>query len=113
MKPKKLRFDVGNYVERGDGAVFVRFDDTLVYFNDSKVIAVVTDGVAYRSMSRDDGINYKRVRAALNGFMTGRRVVMTVTQADLQLHLEAAIMRMATKLVDRKLDAGTTSPVLA
>lgn len=112
MKKKKTNFAIGNYVERGDGAVYLKLDDTIIYFNDGKVIAVLADNVAYRSQEKDYGINYRRVRTVLNN-IRGVKIVQIVSQAELNLHLESALIRMGSRLIDTKLEQGTTKPVLS
>ena len=109
---KRTRFAIGNYVERGDGAIYLKLDDVIIYFNDNKVIAVIIEDVAYRSQERDIGVNYRRVRTVLNN-IRGVKIVQIVSQAELNMHLETALIRMGSKLIDTKLEQGTSKPVLS
>lgn len=106
----KVKFNCGNYMERIDGACFVTLDRHTMYFSHGKLIAVIYDDVLYRSEGLENGIIYKRVRAAVNR-QPARRGVKMVPADELNAMVEVAIMNMAARLVDEKL--GLSADALA
>lgn len=100
--PKMLRFAAGNYVNRVDGACYVQLGEAVVYFAGEKLIALASKNVLYRINDLDSGIIYKRLRAALMRHQANSRVHQ-VSRADLQSLVEAAIMTLASNLVDDKM----------
>ena len=93
----------GNYVSRSDGATYVTIGDVTVYFSEEKVIALVIGDTLYRTKELDSGIVYKRLRSAL--LRHKAKNVMQITRDDLHHHVEAAILQLATALIDEKLTA--------
>jgi hypothetical protein len=101
MAKNPLRFNAGNYVHRVDDACFVELGESIVYFAGQKMIAMVAHDTLYRVSELDSGITYKRIRAAL--LRHKPRKVHEMKREDLHAMAEAAIMTMASKLVDEKL----------
>jgi hypothetical protein len=104
-KGRPLRFISGNYIDRVNDAVFVEIGETTVYFADRKVIAMYAHDALYRVNALDSGIMYKRVRSAM--LRHKPRKVHEMKREDLNAMVEAAIMTMASKLVDEKLGLET------
>ena len=53
---KEPVFETGNYVERADGAIYIKFDDTRIYFNANKIVAVVMPSHARAVPARDGNV---------------------------------------------------------
>ena len=90
-----------NYVDRVNDAVCVELGETTIYFSNRKVIAMVAHDALYRVADLDSGIVYKRIRNAMLRHKPRR--VHQMKREDLNAMVEAAIMTMASKLVDDKL----------
>ena len=101
MVKNPLRFNAGNYVHRVDDACFVELGDSTIYFASQKMIAMVTHDTLYRCHELDSGIVYKRIRAALMRHKPKK--VHEMKREDLHAMAEAAILYMASKLVDERL----------
>jgi hypothetical protein len=101
MGKNPIRFMAGNYVHRVDDACYVQLGDATVYFAGEKIIAFVASNVIYRTSELDNGIVYKRIRSAVMRHKASK--VHQVTRDDLHTMVEAAIMTMASKLVDERL----------
>jgi hypothetical protein len=101
MAKNPLRFNAGNYVSRVDDACFVEIGEATVYFAGHKVIAMAASDVIYRVNELDSGIVYKRLRAAVQRHKAKK--VHQMKRDELHAMVEAAIMTMASKLVDDRL----------
>lgn len=100
-KANPLRFNAGNYVHRVDDACYVQLGEATVYFHSEKIIAMAVHDALYRVAELESGIVYKRIRAAL--MRHSSKKVHQMKREDLQAMVDAAIMTMASKLVDEKL----------
>lgn len=105
-KPNPLRFMCGNYIDRVNDACFIELGETVIYFSGRKVIAMVAHDALYRVADLDSGIVYKRIRNAMLRHKPKR--VHQMKREDLNAMVEAAIMTMASKLVDEKLGVATS-----
>lgn len=104
-KSDPLRFMSGNYLDRTSDACYVEIGDATVYFSHQKAIALIAGGCLYRVNGLDSGIIYKRVRSAL---LRQKPIkVQEMSRADLNTLIEAAIMNMASRLVEEKLGLTT------
>jgi hypothetical protein len=97
----KIKLQAGNYLERTDGAVFVRLDTSTLYFSHGRLIAIITGDIIYRSAGLNDGIIYKRIRAAVQR-QPGVKKTRMISDDELQAMVESLIMLTASKLVREK-----------
>lgn len=95
----------GNYIERVDGAVYVRLDQTTVYFSQNKIIAIIHDKTMYRDADETQGQAYRRINAAIKRQQC--REIKNISKPELHGMVEAAIMMLASRLVDEKLGINT------
>ena len=102
----KVKFQCGNYVERVDGACFVRLDRHTMYFSHGSLIAVIVNDMMYRSEALNSGIQYKRIHAAMQRQPAAKRTKV-VSQEELNAMVEVAIMQMAAHLVREKVGLET------
>lgn len=91
----------GNYIDRVNDATYVELGDTTVYFSGKQIIAMAAHDALYRVSDLDSGIVYKRIRTALMRHKP--KTVHQMKRDDLHAMVDAAIMTMASKLVDEKL----------
>lgn len=95
----------GNYIERTDGAVYVRLDKTTIYFSNQKIIAIIQDSVMYRDAEETSGHAYRRINAALQ--RQPCKETKNVQKHELHAMVDIAIMHLASRLVDEKLGINT------
>jgi hypothetical protein len=102
MAKAAIRFSSGNYIDRVSDACFVQLDEATVYFANRKIIALAAHDTFYRVAELDSGVVYKRLRAALQRHK-GMTKVVQMKRADILPLVEAAVMAMGARLVDREL----------
>lgn len=102
-KPATVRFGASNYVDRVNDAVAVELGEATVYFCNRKIISMVAHDTLYRVDGVDSGIVYKRIRNAMMRHKP--RKVHQMKREDLNAMVEAAIMALASKLVDNRLQS--------
>ena len=103
-RARALQISSGNYASRVDGATFVMLGEATVYFADGKPIALAAKDVLYRidKPYNNGGVLYKRLRTVSLRHSDKSRIHV-VGQADLQAMVEAAVMTMASNLVDERI----------
>jgi hypothetical protein len=98
---KPIHFSCGNFVERADGAIFIKIDTTTAYYSHNKLIAIMYDNVLYREREETRGPIYKRIHTVMRH--TAAKKTKFTTGVELKAMLEVAIMNMASRLIDDRL----------